>query len=580
MDMKRLHPCCRGLERDIQTLEARVKDEGDSFLTVALPALGKAFDQGLAIGRMPKVPGFSSGTRAIPRFLGGMLSHVFDASTGALLDEPSIEYILSIRQVLLFFKKYLPADDRREILHQKAIKSFKSDDESIRALSGSRIETLSHAGRLVLQNLDDFQELVCRHGPGAVAEGCSANQKWSVLHQGLSELDPNLMDSGYDLFAFGQGYHLPDHKVPASTPSPNARLVTVPKTCTALRTITVEPCLNQFVQQGLNELLRDSIEKCPIMRRSLSLRTQVPNQKLALLGSISGDWCTMDLSAASDMLSLQTVEAVFASKPRFLGLMLRTRTPIVNVDDVSIEMKKYAGMGNATTFPVQSVTFALIAMCAALEGSVLSIRQLRRAASQIRVFGDDIIVRRDIFSKVADWMTSFGLKINHSKTFSVGNFRESCGVDAFKGVDVTPCYLRYHPDLTAKEPSAFAGIVSTSNQLWLRCYYNTAEFLRKHVERTHVLPLVSFNSSGLGWYTRRNWATIQRWNRNLHRFESRTYVPTPLRRKDSLSGVPALLKAFHSPRMSEYDIQQVDEKHLESSVRRFNLKLRKRWEQS
>ncbi len=576
LDLKRLHPDVRGLDRDLLTIEARIKSEGVGFLSVALPSFGKAFDQSLASGKMANIAGFANNGQ-IPRFLSGIVCHIFDTLTGVLKEDAPYDHILSVRQVCYFFKKFLPSDERDVYLAKLAVKDFNDVESSIKEVSPPLLSRFEHVCSFVLPELDLVQDFEGRHGPGAVFEGYTTNQKWLEVYRRLLEFDDKLLSIGYDLPASLLVESLDSEKLLKSDPVGTcARLVTVPKSCSALRTITVEPCLNQFVQQGLNSTLRDHIKKCKVLSRSLTLDSQKPNQVLALEGSQVGNWCTIDLSSASDLLSLEVVKACFARRPRFLEALLASRTPSVNDGSNTVTLKKYAGMGNATTFPVQSIVFAMLAITSITASSErVTYRKLCNAANDVRVFGDDIIIKSEHFQAFADWIISFGLKINQGKTFSVGNFRESCGVDAYKGVDVTPVYLRHDPDNSSTDPSAFASVVATSNQLWLRGYYKCSDYLRKLIDRIHILPLVPFDSQGLGWHSRQNVRTGQRWSTTLHRFEVQTYVPVGSRRKDRLDGYPALLKYFHHPL-----IGRDDPTHLSVSVRRFNLKLRKRWVQA
>ena len=575
-DLMRLHPEVRGLDRDLLTIEARIKSEGVGFLSVALPSFGKAFDQSLASGKMANIAGFANNGQ-IPKFLSGIVCHIFDTLTGVLKEDAPYDHILSVRQVCYFFKKFLPSDERDEYLAKLAVKDFNDVESSIKEVSPSLLSRFEHVCSFVLPELDLVQDFEGRHGPGAVFEGYTTNQKWLEVYRRLLEFDDKLLSIGYDLPASLLVESLDSEKFLKNDPVGTcARLVTVPKSCSALRTITVEPCLNQFVQQGLNTTLRDHIKKCKVLSRSLTLDSQTPNQVLAIEGSQVGNWCTIDLSSASDLLSLEVVKACFARRPRFLEALLASRTPSVNDGSNTVTLKKYAGMGNATTFPVQSIVFAMLAITSITSSSErVTYRKLCNAANDVRVFGDDIIIKSEHFQAFADWIISFGLKINQGKTFSSGNFRESCGVDAYKGVDVTPVYLRHDPDNSSTDPSAFASVVATSNQLWLRGYYKCSDYLRKLVDRIHSLPLVPFDSQGLGWHTRQNVRTCQRWSSTLHRFEVQTYVPVGSRRKDRLDGYPALLKYFHHPL-----IGRDDPTHLSVSVRRFNLKLRKRWVQA
>lgn len=575
-DLKRLHPEVLGLDRDLLTIKARLEDEGSGFVSVALPSLGKAFDQSLSNGRWTHIPGFSR-NGPLPKFLRGLVSLVFDAKTGRLLENASVESILSIRQVCYLFKKFLPDSERNEKLSLLAFQDFRDVEEHVCGVAPYRLDRLSKLGSFMLQDLDMFQDLDCRHGPGAVEEGYRSNQKWLALYRGLLDFDHRLLYVGYDLQSSLVADQTPAYcDILDDQTATCARLVTVPKSCSALRTITVEPLLNQFVQQGLNSWIRDCISRCPTLSQSLALTRQDKNQELALEGSRTGDWCTIDLSSASDLLSFETVKAAFSSRPRFLNGLNISRTPSVKIGSDTITLKKFAGMGNATTFPVQSVVFAMIAYLAIIGDKRITFRLLSQVSRCVRVYGDDIVVRREHFQEVAKWLISFGLKINRSKTFSVGNFRESCGVDAFRGTDVTPVYLRHEPS-SCMEPSAVASLVSTSNHLWLRGYYEAAKYLERTVERAQhgPLPLVSRDSDGLGWHTRQDVRTCQRWSRTLHRWECRTYVLSPTRTRDVLSGMPALIKYFHQPLVG-----RDDPTHLSDSVRRFQVKLRRRWVRS
>lgn len=72
--------------RDYREVEARVIKEGVSFLTITLPAFCKDLERSLALGRIDSnaFQGFAKAgpkARAIPAFLQGMLSHLFDRVT-------------------------------------------------------------------------------------------------------------------------------------------------------------------------------------------------------------------------------------------------------------------------------------------------------------------------------------------------------------------------------------------------------------------------------------------------------------------------------------------------------------------
>lgn len=343
--------------------------------------------------------------------------------------------------------------------------------------------------------------------------------------------------------------------------------------------------LSQFIQQGLNIVLRDSIERSLILRNCLALTDQSKNQQLALEGSQYDNWATIDLKSASDLLSVSLVEAVFRHNGLFLDHMMDCRSryiacpgytgPKGNGVTLKQGLAKFAGMGNALTFPVQSICFAITCIAAILDqkGIKPNYWNVRRASRLIRVYGDDIIVDTRYAHQCVNWLQSVGLQVNVKKSFLRGNFKESCGVDAWRGVDVTPLYLRSRPDSQSTEPNVIGGLVATSNQAWMRGLYEFSTELADEVEERLgiALPLVGAGSGSLGWHSRQDAANPTRWNRDLHMFETRTVVLKPLKRRDRLDGYAALLKFYHVPLLGRA------RGHLEKSPIRYKLRMALTW---
>lgn len=646
-DVKRLEPDVRNLDRDLKTIEARIKHEGIGFATVALSAYCDALDEGLARRRFTCPAGFKSGRLALPRLFSGLLCEVFDLKTGHLKDNPRMGYLKCLREILRVFRKLALTGERDEDLNQKAKAKFLACDVAAGTSEWGteRRHHLLGVARVILNQLEgvDYEQYMGRHGPGAVYEKLSANQKWSAVDgailesrgesiwssycsvrlfdhlceiDGTSERrnavetlsretgqkradsavgdlgDRSQVVSGRNRVVRSKG---PDHSTaPGATTEKQSRLVTVAKNSTSRRTITVEPVLLQFMQQQLNTVLRDNIRKCRIMRNCLDLTDQRHNQKLALEGSQTGMWATLDLSSASDLLSSQLVNLVFQSKPTFLDRLIESRSSSYTDGKNSRILKKYAGMGNATTFPVQSVVFAVIAMAAVLSavGRKPTRRSVWRASRLVRVYGDDIIVPAQYSQQVVDWLTFFGLRINTSKSFTdyiswwehQKCFRESCGVDAYGGVDITPLYLRALPEKTSglpkggrvsisTDPSAIASCVATSNLAWARGLYTFSATLATAVENLlkKRLPLVPAKSSALGWHSRKDACNPTKWDPTLQRLCFRAPVLKPVKRPDPLDGYAALLKFYHVPLLGR------GPGHLEQTQKRFSSRIVWRW---
>jgi len=336
--------------------------------------------------------------------------------------------------------------------------------------------------------------------------------------------------------------------------------------------------LRQYLQQGLNAVLREAISECSILRECLALTDQSLNQKLALEGSQNGMWATIDLKSASDLLSQKLVGSVFGHHTDFHRCLMDSRSPFVytgsdNAPEVTLG--KYAGMGNATTFPVQSICFAVVCIAAILHswGVKPNIGQVRRASRLVRVYGDDIIVHSDHAHQVVKWLHDVGLKVNVKKSFLEGNFRESCGTEAFMGVDITPIYIRYWPHQIAESPSVCAHLVSLSNHMWLQGLYSTSNYLKEKVEEYlgSTLPLVSSQSGSLGWHTRHDAVEPHKWCYGTHQFMTRTFALKPVKFRDRLDGYAALLKCLTTPLLGR------DKDHLERSTMRYKNRMVRRW---
>lgn len=358
----------------------------------------------------------------------------------------------------------------------------------------------------------------------------------------------------------------------------SARLISVLKNSTSRRTITIEPFLRQYLQQGLNSVLRESITECGVLSNCLALTDQSKNQVLALEGSLNRNWATIDLKSASDLLSLSLVRAVFSHHSRFLECMMDSRSPYVHTggsNEPDVLMGKFAGMGNATTFPVQSVCFAVVCIAAIHDnwGKKPNYGSVERASRMIRVYGDDIIVQADHAHQVVKWLHDVGLKVNVKKSFLEGNFRESCGVEAYKGVDITPLYIRHWPHHISESPSVCAHLVSLSNHMWLQGLYAASNYLKETVEGFlgRALPLVSSQSGSLGWHTHLEAVHPHKWCHATHQFLTRTFALAPVKLRDRLDGNAALLKCLTTPLLGR------DKDHLERTARRFQHRLVRRW---
>lgn len=265
----------------------------------------------------------------------------------------------------------------------------------------------------------------CRWGPGATSSirnpGTSVYQKY---------LEP-LHGSGPCLTLFGQ---LVD-QIPLWKSfqrgffcvSNGNKVVLVPKDAKTERSIAVEPSLDSFVQLGIGRLIRERL-----LRFGVDLTTQATNQSLAAYGSLTGKVATIDLSMASDTVAKAVVEALIP--PDWLVPMKACRSTHWRMGERSSEYSKFSSMGNGYTFELETLIFFSTASAVA--------ESLGLPDWEVTAFGDDITIGTEGVDLLNRSLSAMGFTFNTSKSFSSGVFRESCGKDYFKGVNVRPYFCK------------------------------------------------------------------------------------------------------------------------------------------
>jgi hypothetical protein len=216
------------------------------------------------------------------------------------------------------------------------------------------------------------------------------------------------------------------------------RLSFVPKTSVISRTICTEPNLNMLFQQGIGSFLEEHLERR--WKHSMADQ-QFINRRLARLGSIDGSFGTIDLSCASDSVSLNLLREILP--PYVYRWLCKTRSPIVVLPDGSrLELHMVSSMGNAFTFPLQTILFASIVVASY---GILGIPLKDHSSKTMNfgVFGDDIIVVRKSYNFIVRALELFGFEVNVDKSFNTGNFRESCGGDYLHGFDIRGVYMKH-----------------------------------------------------------------------------------------------------------------------------------------
>jgi hypothetical protein len=530
-------------DRDFRCIENRVKNEGFSFLTKTLPSLAKAIDKALVEGFLTIPTAFKKAKgKAYPAFMQVLLGMVFDRE-GFVKTDPSVTAVRDLRQVCYLCYKYEETYEEKTI--SIFLENFKDVDSSLGwdpDFTGYSFETqevilsiLNVARKLlhdVLQDFDGNDIIEPRHGPGAVATGeknwekMNFARKYDCIHQ-VYPYYKFFFANAMDLAASVKKY-----KSLEQLPSGIAKVVLVPKDSRGPRLISMEPLEFQWIQQGLSRTLVKFIENHELTRGHVNFTDQEINRKLALRGSVSGDIVTLDMKEASDRVSLWLVRELFRDTP-ILAHLEGTRTEATELPTQEILlMRKFAPMGSALCFPVESLVHWSLAVATL---NVVDRKSMKYARKSVYVYGDDIVIKGKNHMSLFDTFPYFKLKFNKDKCCTTGIFRESCGMDAVLGESVSIMKIKKPLPSSPYDAEGMVSYLETCNRLGSDGYAASSLHVGKYLLKVYGrIPHVQENSGVPGFVSEAmllsNPSSFKhRWNEELQRSE--WYVRVPVARK-------------------------------------------------
>lgn len=206
----------------------------------------------------------------------------------------------------------------------------------------------------------------------------------------------------------------------------------VPKKYNRARTIGTPQTANTFLQKGVDVEMRRRLKD----RANLDLSYQGENQLMAREGAAANDddipYVTLDVKSASNSVLIEVVRTLYSED--WFNLLNVMRSPGCVLPDGSLHRYElFVSMGNGFCFPLETSIFAALCVAAC---------KTCGAPVDFRVYGDDIIVRQDVALVLYEILRSCGFRLNLSKSFIHGPFRESCGANWHGDRDVTPVYWR------------------------------------------------------------------------------------------------------------------------------------------
>lgn len=245
-----------------------------------------------------------------------------------------------------------------------------------------------------------------------------------------------------------------------------SRATTVPKDNTIDRLIAIEPTLNMFFQQGLMVLMYEKMRDVSLDVRFLPTK----HIQLAADSSVTGLLATVDFSSASDCVTIGLARRILP--PDWFEAFWTCRSPTMSVGNQQVELPMISTMGNATTFPIETLVFWSLAVATVMEftdqlkerrGRHNRLLPLDFELDSVSVFGDDCILPTYACEKFIGICQKLGFSINIEKSFWSGRFRESCGGDFLTGRDTRPLFIRAPTDCR-----------KSSIEAWLYTIFNSA----------------------------------------------------------------------------------------------------------
>jgi hypothetical protein len=204
-------------------------------------------------------------------------------------------------------------------------------------------------------------------------------------------------------------------------------ITTVPKNSKTDRVIAVEPGLNLWFQKGIGEMIRRRL-----LRRGCNLNDQSINQ-LASKRARDEGLATIDFSSASDTIAFEAVRLLLPPSWFEPLRLLRCKRGKLRNGHL-LTWKKFSSMGNGYTFELESLIFFSVAL--------VVVEHLGLDRRTVSVYGDDVILPQAAYPLYRELVHLLGFQINLEKSFSQGEFFESCGAHWFSGFDVKPVYLK------------------------------------------------------------------------------------------------------------------------------------------
>jgi len=472
------------------TLERDARRLLTDMVTKDVLDLNNAFAELLSRVRTQNSKGFKALCKQISSHLFAMLKDDFERMLiGDVLSAKKLIQVFS-------FTSRLTLKDI-DLTQQCLIDYVKIEDNMPSYLPRGLLASLSNIIKRWVSPFDPTR-LRAQHGPGGVAG------------HGRTSIEVKYKDLTSDAlleYAFGA-----PHWVQSPIRSHLDRIshtIFVPKSYKTFRTISMESTTLQYKQQSVWREIDRVVGGSRYLRNRIGFHEQERNQRLAQIGSLNRSYATIDLSAASDSVSYALVKKLFRGTKllRFLVATRSTRTLLP--DGRLIDLRKFAPMGSALCFPVETLIFAAVCEFVTREHDV---------NGDFSVFGDDIIVPTQCVEDTILILETLGFSVNREKSFYSQDcwFRESCGAEYCDGYDVTP--MRISRKYQSRERLVhMVGLIDLANASYERGFRNLRIFYLRKLKEAGYDALFASTEVLSDNYS--NYHVRRRWNGRYQRIE-------------------------------------------------------------
>lgn len=531
MNTKTLH-MFRCLKLD---LRVQLKSEDESSLNELKNALLKAVqipDAWDRMSRMNEVLGYQAFDYFVYCLSPGHESAVFRDIYQVLTFVLKVKVEPSEQQIEEYVEKLLERESETRQWRPPQKVGFQEEGSDTFSLFRAIVCVSRAASASSLDLSRDRCESYCQVGPGATFDRSKGDDKKAFVASWQSLAA-----------AYGEDFHngsLMLHadgvleSVDNGASEMESRLTLVPKDNRGPRGVFIQPHEALFVQLGQKGCFDAAFSATNGWFLTMhDPKSQTPNQIGAELGSSGWGLATLDLSDASDRVPLKLIRYLF-HRGDYLRLA-RTRTSRLsyrlNRKSGSVRLAMFAPMGAGTCFPVLTWVVCSVCLGACMHQDGFTPDEIMHMPSRrvqtlarkynLRIFGDDIEVAIPYYATVVRALEICNLKVNVSKSFASGPFRESCGTDSHRGMNVTPYRLKraLHSDPTADDLQSLIGLHNRMVYGDERRLRLTVDFLRRYIEsKTRVTYSLDWECPNGLWVTNDRRYRIAMQHRNVLRF--------------------------------------------------------------